>query len=120
MQEQPTKGEEPVPPVVDDIEELARRLHEAEHLEPESRAELARLLRHLAEVLERPGASPHAEHLAQSTAELVQAVKDQREPRLIEAARGRLDGAIARAEVKAPVATDVVLQLIDVLAGIGI
>ena len=119
MNEQPSKGEEP-PPVADDIEELARRLHEAEHLVPETRAEVANLLGDLAEALDQPGASTHAEQLAQGTAELVRAVKDQHEPGLIEAARERLEGAIARAEAKAPVATDIVLQLIDVLAGIGI
>jgi hypothetical protein len=120
MNEQPSKGEEPAPPVAGDIEELARRLHEAEHLEPETRAEVAKLLRDLAEALERPGVSPQAEQLAESTADLVRAVKDRHEPGLIEAARDRLEGAIARAEAKAPVATDVVLQLIDALAGIGI
>jgi hypothetical protein len=120
MNERPPQGEEPTPPVADDIEEIARRLHEAEHLEPETRAEVAGLLGDLAEALEKPGASAHAEELAQSTAELVIAVKDQHEPGLIEAARERLEGAIARAEAKAPVATDIVLQLIDVLSGIGI
>jgi len=120
MQEQPPKGEIPDLPVVDRIEELARRLREAEHLEPAARAEVAKLLRDLAIALDQPEPSAQAEHLGQSTAQLVQAVKDQHEPGLIEAARDRLEEAIARAEAKAPVATDIVLQLIDVLAGLGI
>ncbi len=120
MNERPSKGEGPVRPVAVDIEDLARRLHEADHLGPETRAELAALLRSLAETLDRPGVPVQAEQLAQSTAELVRAVKDRHESGLIEAARDRVEGAIARAEAKAPVATEVVLQLIDVLAGIGI
>jgi hypothetical protein len=120
MQEQPPKGEEPAPTILDEIEELARHLREAEHLEPEARTKAASLLRDLAEALEQPRPSAQAEQLAQSTAQLVKAVSDQHEPGLIEAARDRVEKAIARAEAKAPVATDIVLQLVDVLAGLGI
>ena len=120
MQEQPPKGEEPATPILDEIEGLARHLREAEHLEPGARAKAANLLRELAAALEQPPPSTQAEQLAQSTAQLVKAVSDRHEPGLIEAARGRVDKAIARAEAKAPVATDIVLQLVDVLAGLGI
>lgn len=112
------KSETPEPPVIDEIGELARGLREADHLEPEARGEAADLLGALAEVLDKPSA--HAEDLAQSTAQLVRAVKDQHEPGLIEAAWDRVETAVARAETKAPAATDIVLRLIDVLAGIGI
>jgi hypothetical protein len=118
MQEQPSKGEEPEPSVADDIEKLADHLRDAEHLEPEVRTQAAELLGELADALDQP--SDHIEQLAESTAQLVRAVKDQHQPGLIEAARERLEEAIARAETKAPVATDIVLRLIDVLAGIGI
>src|SRR5438874_443946 len=99
---------------------MARRFLEPEQLEPEARAEGADLLGDLAGALDRPEPSAHTEHLAQSTAQLVQAVKDQHEPGLIESARERLEEAVARAEATAPVATDIVLRLIDVLAGMGI
>jgi ABC-type transporter Mla subunit MlaD len=118
MQEQPSKGERSDRAV--DIDELARRLREAEHLEPEAREKVAGLLRELSDALEQAEPSPHTEDLTQSTAQLMQAVKDQHEPGLIEAARERLEEAVARAESKAPVATDVVLRLIDALAGAGI
>ena len=120
MQEQPEKHEGVDPPTVDDIEELARRLREAEHLEPTARAKAAALLRKLATTLDQPETSAQTEHLSQSTAQLVRAVKDQHDHGLIEAARERVLQAVARAEAKAPVATDIVLQLIDVLAGVGI
>ena len=44
----------PEPMAVDDIAELARRLRDADHLEPEARAELADLLHELAEALDQP------------------------------------------------------------------
>ncbi|WP_435005265.1 hypothetical protein P12x_003160 [Tundrisphaera lichenicola] len=120
MPEQPSKFESPGPPAADHIEELASRLRDAEHLDPKARSEVADLLRSLAVELERGEPSEHGDHLAHSTAQLVRAVSDRHEPGLIQAARGRLDDAIARAEAKAPVATDIVARLSDLLSGIGI
>jgi hypothetical protein len=118
--EQPSKFEGAGPPAVDHIEELARRLRDAEHLDPEARAEMADLLRSLALELDRGEPSEHEEHLAHTTAQLVRAVHDQHEPGRVEAARGRLDQAIAKVGAKSSVATDIVVRLADVLAGIGI
>jgi hypothetical protein len=118
--EQPSKAETPDPSIGSDIEELARRLGGFEHLEPEARTTLAGLLRKLAAELEHAEPSAQKEQLAESAAQLVRAVKDQHEPGLVAAARERLEEAVARAEAKAPVATDLVLQLIDILARLGI
>jgi len=112
--------EQPDPSAVNEIEELARRVREAEHLEPEAREQVADLLENLSSELDQTEPSAHKEHLAESAAQLVRAVQDQHEPGLIEAARERLEEAVARAEANAPVATDLVLQLIDVLANLGI
>ena len=120
MPEQPSKAETPDPSIGSDIEELARRLGGVKHLEPEARATLADLLRKLAAELDQAEPSAHKEQLAESAAQLVRAVKDQHEPRVVEAARERLEEAVARAEAKAPVATDLVLQLINLLADLGI
>jgi hypothetical protein len=120
MPEEQSKGEQPSPAVESDIEELARRLREAKHLEPESRAQAANLLGDLVAELDQTEPSPHHDRLVESTAQLVRAIKDQHEPGLIEAARERVEVVVAAAEAKAPVATDVVLRLIDVLAGLGI
>ena len=120
MHERSPRGEGPGTPILDEIEALARHLREAEHLEPGARAKAASLLRELAEALDQPEPSDQAEQLARSAAELARAVNDRHAPGLIEAARGRVEQAIARAEAKAPVATDVVLQLVDVLSGLGI
>ena len=120
MQEQPSKGGEAEPPVGNEIEELARRLREAEHLEPEARAEVADLLGDLAEELDQPEPSDQTKHLARSTAQLVRAVNEQHEPGLIDAARERVEEAVARAEANSPVTTEIVLRLIDVLSSLGI
>jgi hypothetical protein len=118
--EQPSTGQTPDPSIGTDIEELARRLGGVEHLDPHARATLAGLLRKLAEDLDHAEPSAYKEQLAESAAQLVRAVKDQHAPGLVEAARERLEQAVARAETNAPVATDLVLKLIDVLAGLGI
>jgi hypothetical protein len=118
--DQSLKGETPDPSIGSDIEELARRLGGFEHLEPEARARLAGLLRKLAAELDHAETSAQKEQLAESAAQLVRAVKDQHEPGLVAAARERLEEAVARAEAKAPVATDLILQLINILAQLGI
>lgn len=118
--EQPLADETPDPAIGGDIEELARKLGGVEHLDPAARTKLASLLRLLAAELERGEPSAQEEQLLATAAQLVQAVQDRHEPRLIAAARERVEGAVARAEAKAPVATDLVLQLIDTLAHIGI
>jgi hypothetical protein len=120
MPEQPSTGDHPDPPVADSIEDLARRVREAEHLEPGTRAQVADLLGNLAAELDQAEPSAQKELLTQTTTQLVQAVHDRHDPGLIEAARERLEEVVARAETKAPVATDVVLQLIDLLARLGI
>ena len=63
MPEEPSKPEGAGPPVVDHIEELAHRLRDAEHLDPEARAEVADLLRSLAQELDRGEPSEQEEHL---------------------------------------------------------
>ncbi|MDB5352858.1 MAG: hypothetical protein JWN86_4105 [Planctomycetota bacterium] len=120
MPEEPSQSGEPDRPSAEEIEELARRLRDAEHLTPEVREEMAGLLRELAVALETPDASAHADQLARSAAQLVRALHDQHEPGLIDAARERLEAAVARAESRAPVATDIVLRLIDTLSSLGI
>jgi hypothetical protein len=118
--EQPSTGEMPNPTIGSGIDELARRLGGVEHLDPQARATLAGLLRRLAAELDQAKPSSQEEHLAESAAQLVRAVQDQHEPGLIAAARERVEGAVARAEATAPVATDLVIQLIDTLAHLGI
>lgn len=118
MSDQVSKGKDRNPEIAEAISELARRLHEAEHLAPEVRAEAADLLDELSRELRQ--SSSQSEDLAESTAQFVRAVKDQHEPGLVEAAWDRVEKAVAKAETTSPLATDLVRRLIDALTGIGI
>jgi hypothetical protein len=120
MSEETSPAHQPERPLADEIEELARHLRKAEHLEPETRAKAADLLRELAEALDRPEPSAQEEHLARSTAQLVRAVHEQQSPRNLTKSRSRLAEAVTRAESKAPLVAGIVMRLADVLAGIGI
>src|SRR5271168_3929185 len=95
--EQPSTGETPNPTIGSDIEELARRLGGVDRLDPAARAKLAGLLRKLAAELDRGEPSAQEELLAESAAQLVRAVQDRHEPRLIAAARERVEETVARA-----------------------
>ncbi|MGP0063174.1 MAG: DUF4404 family protein [Isosphaeraceae bacterium] len=120
MPEHPSTGDEPDPSVANTIEDLARRVREAEHLEPGTRDQVADLLGNLAVELNQAEPSAHKELLAQTTTQLEEAVRDRHEPGLMDAARERMEEVVARAETKAPVTTDLVLHLIDLLANLGI
>jgi hypothetical protein len=100
----------------------AARLQGLDHLEPDDQVALANLIGELADLLDPHAATDQAEHkhLAEQSAVLIQAIGTKQDTGLIAAARDRLEEAAARAEAAAPVATGVVRQLIDALAGIGI
>ena len=107
-------------PLAATIEDVARRVREAEHLEPDTRVKVADLLENLAAELNETEPSEHKELLAQTTTKLVQAVHEEHETGLIESARERLEEVVAKAEANAPVATDLALHLIELLANLGI
>ena len=120
MQAQHPQGEEPAPLSAGDIEELARRLHQAHHLDPQTRARVAGLMDELAAELGRPETSEQTDHLARIVAQLVRALEGRHAPGVVQAARERLENAIARAEARSTTATDIGIRLIDVLTGLGI
>src|SRR5436190_21433447 len=113
------------PPVPADLEanlhQLSQRLREADRLGPEEQRSLAALLDQLARML-HPSA-PHPEestHLAESSAQLVDALKQRRDRGAVASAIQRLEQAAARAEAEAPVAAGFARQMLDILANLGI
>jgi hypothetical protein len=120
MAEQPPT-DPPPDQVRDRLRELARLLRKARHLDPDAKQELADLVDELGGAL-HPEAFSSAEtaHLADSAAHLAQALSRPGDTGLLDAARERLEKAVARAEAKAPVATGVARRLIDALANLGI
>ena len=99
---------------------IARVLRAAPHLAPETRLALAELLEELAGTL--GSALPPAEvaHLTDRAAQLLQALQRPHDEGVLAAARERLDDAVVRAEMQAPLLTGVIRRLLDALAQIGI
>jgi Domain of unknown function (DUF4404) len=102
------------------LQELARLLHDADHLDPEAQRELADLVAELSRALSGNLPSAEVEHLGQSAVHMIQALHQQQDTDFLTAARDRLRDAAVRAEVQAPVATGIVRRIIDTLANLGI
>jgi hypothetical protein len=100
---------------------LARVLREAPPLDPEAQRALAELIDELGNAA---GANevPPAEvtHLAETTTHFVQALQRRHETAGLAAARDRLEGAVLRAEAKAPVVAGLARRALDALANLGI
>lgn len=102
-----------------DLLKLVPRLREAHHIGPEAQEALADLVEELVRLLDPAAPSSQAEHLAETSAHLLQAVRQQHVG-LLASAKDRLEEAAARAEAEAPVATGLARRLVDALAGLGI
>jgi len=102
------------------LHELARLLHGARNLDPETQQQLADLVAELSEALAGNLTSEEADHLGQSAVHMIQALHEQQDPDYLTAARDRLRDAAVQAEVKAPAATEIVRRLIETLASLGI
>jgi hypothetical protein len=121
MSEQNTVDPQAVAQIKMDLQELARLLRAAGHLEPAAQQTLASLLEELGGELEVSGlpSAPTA-HLAETVGRVARALHEQQHSGLLAATRDRLHEAACRAEAEAPVATGIVRRFIDALAGIGI
>lgn len=104
-----------------DLHELAQMLRQADHLDPEAQEAVAGLVEELGKALDPTKLPPgEASHLAASVAQLAKALREEQGTGRLAAARDRLEKAILRAEVDAPVATGLARRLIDTLANFGI
>ncbi len=100
--------------------ELAQSLHEADHLEPDARRELADLLRELAANLSPDAPPEQASHLAESASHLVRLLHERPESGLIEAAKQSLEEATVRAGSNMPMAAELARRIVELLANLGI
>lgn len=107
-------------PARENLEKLAPLLREADHIEPEVQKILADLVDELVRMVGPASTSARAEHLAETSAHLIQALHRKQHVGLLAAAKKRLEEAAARAETEAPVATGLARRLLDTLAGLGI
>src|SRR5262245_52500872 len=113
------------PPSVSDVQgrlrEVAQLLRQSSSLDTASQRALAELVDELSRSLQS-GNVPPAEvaHLADSTAHLAESLHHQHDTGLLGKARERLEGAVAQAEARVPVAVGLARRVLDALANIGI
>lgn len=103
------------------LQEVAEKLRQADHLGPEAQQALADLLDELANALPSAGpASAEANHLAASAAHLAEALHQRHEEGALATAIERFEASVARAEAKAPMASGIAHRIIETLASLGI
>jgi hypothetical protein len=124
MPEQPQQLPEGVPPtagVQASLHAIAQALRAGQPLDAEARQALAELVDELGNAL-NSAAVPSAEvdHLAGSTAHLVQALQQRHDAGRLASARGRLERAILAAEAQAPFLAGLARRVLDALANVGI
>jgi hypothetical protein len=108
------------PPRVN-LQQVAEKLRQAEHLGPEAQQALADLLDELAKALPPAGpASAEANHLAASAAHLAEALHEHQDEGALATALERFEASVARAEAKAPIASGIAHRIIETLANLGI
>lgn len=100
------------------IAELLRKTH---RLGPEAQGLLADLIDELGVALDSPSV-PNEEvaKLAECATHLVQAVHDESEPGVLEAAETRLENAVVAVETKAPGLANLTRRLAEMLSDLGI
>jgi hypothetical protein len=111
----------PLPEIRERLQEIASLLRQSGSLDPETNRALAELVDELTRVVQ-PVTMPVAEvtHLAETTAQLADALHYQRDRGFLGKARDRLERAVNNAEDHAPTAVGLARRLLDVLANIGI
>lgn len=104
-----------------DLQEVAKLLRDSDHLGPEAQEALVELVDELVGALASGRPAPaEAEHLADLTVHLLDALHQRHDRTMLTAARTRLEEALNRAEARAPIAVNLAWRLLDALAGIGI
>ncbi len=121
MPDQPSPAPRSVAEVQADLAQVADLLRGTDHLDPEARASLSALVDELRRTLDpRRPTTPQDAHLAATVAQLAEALRQQRPPGVLAAARGALEDAVMRADAEAPVATGIVRRLLEALSDLGI
>jgi hypothetical protein len=114
-------ADQPPDRITTGLHDLARALREAPPLSPDGQRALAELIDELGNAVGGKDVPPaEVTHLAQTTAQFVQALHRRQEPGVLASARDSLERAILRAESHAPVAAGVARRALDALANFGI
>lgn len=113
------------PPNAADVQATLHRISEllrdADHLEPGARQSLAEVIEDLTGHLGEGGVTPaQLEHLRETTAQLLTALKRPEDAGATEAARERLDEARSALEPQSMFLAGIMRRLLEALAGLGI
>ncbi len=100
---------------------ISQLLRQSHRLDPETQVLLANLMDELGNALDSTEVpSDDVADLTEGAAQLVQAVHEEHEPGLLEAAEERLERAVAAIEFEAPALAALTRRLADMLSNLGI
>ena len=100
---------------------ISQLLREAQRLTPEAQALLADLVDELGNALQSTEVPNHeVAKVTEYATNLVQAVHEEHEPGMLEAARERLEHAVVAIESKAPTLAGLARRLAEMLSNLGI
>jgi hypothetical protein len=121
MPEYPPPTPESATSVQARLHEVARLLRGVDHLGPNAQQALAELTDELARAVDS-GALPPAEvaHITESTALLLEALRQRQDRPFLAGARDRLERTLIGVETRAPLASGLARRLLDALADVGI
>jgi hypothetical protein len=121
MAEQPNPGTPAFEDVRGRLQAVLEEVLAADHLEPKTRRALTRLIDELNRALAvKPVPQEEVTRLAERTAQLAEALHQQKGAGPLQRAQDRVREAAAAAEARAPVLTGLTEQLLDALATLGI
>ncbi|MBI2807644.1 MAG: DUF4404 family protein [Planctomycetes bacterium] len=100
---------------------ISQLLRTAHPVGPETQALLADLLDEIGTALDTSSVPPEeVARLTECASHLAQAVADESEPGILQAAEERLEGAVVAVEMKAPALANLTRRLAEMLSNLGI
>jgi hypothetical protein len=121
MTDNPVPGTPSLPEVQARLHDVARLLRESQAIDPQTRQSLAELVDELGAALRSTSVDPaEAAHLAQTAAQLAEALHHRHDQGRLAQVRDRLEQTVLAAEARAPFAAGLVRRLLDALANVGI
>jgi hypothetical protein len=121
MSDNPVPGTPSVTEIQARLDHVSQLLRESRSIDARSRKELKRLVEELGSILQSGDVAPaEAASLAETAAHLAEALQHRHDSGRLAQLRDRIERGVLAAEAEAPVTSGVVMQLLDVLANLGI
>jgi len=121
MSDNPVPGTPSVPEIQARLDRLAQLVRESHSIDARSRRELTGLVEELGSILQAGDVAPaEASVLADTATHLAEALQQRHDTGRLAALRDRIEQGVLAAEAEVPVASGVVMRLLDLLANLGI